>query len=115
MAKKKEAETENTETKTAENEKIKESQAIAKMKSLKKEADGTGKMIYAGASVPGMKANTVFTGKIPEILDVPFVRDLCIPIDDYTEFLKRKAVTGSYEAVCYRQSVKYASELKTNK
>lgn len=71
------------------------------------------KRIYVGASVPGFKTSTVFEGEeIPEVLDVDFVRDLCIDIHKIGEFYKKKAVTDSREAFCYRKSVEYAKSLK---
>ena len=72
----------------------------------------TRSLIYVGADLPGIKANTVFTGELPKILDVPFVRELVIPVDGITEFLKKKAVTESRAAFCYRKSVEYAESLK---
>ena len=71
-----------------------------------------GKYIYAGVSLPGIKSNTVFSGKIPEKLNIPFIRELVIPVEKYPEFIKRKAVTSSREAYCYRKSAEYADELK---
>lgn len=68
--------------------------------------------MYVGASVPGMKKNTVFTGEIPKILDVPFVRELCVDIENVNNFHKKMAVTSSREAFCYRKSVEYAQTLK---
>lgn len=74
--------------------------------------DNEIKKIYVGASVPGIKSHTVFTGDIPKVLDIPFVRELCIDVDKLTVFLKKKAVTSSREAFCYRKSVELAKELK---
>jgi hypothetical protein len=74
--------------------------------------NNAGKYIYAGVSLPGIKANTVITGAIPEVLNVPFVKDLVIPVEEYTNFLKKKAVTNSREAFCYRKSAEYAKTLK---
>ena len=65
-----------------------------------------------GVSVPGMKSGTVFTGKIPKVIDVDFVRELCVPIEKLSETLKKKAVTGSRVAYCYQQSAKLAQQLK---
>lgn len=74
------------------------------------------KRIYVGASVPGFKTSTVFEGEeIPEALDVDFVRDLCIDIHKIGEFYKKKAVTNSREAFCYRKSLEYANRLKGGK
>lgn len=71
------------------------------------------KRIYVGASVPGFKTSTVFEGEeIPKVLDVDFVRDLCIDVEKIGEFYKKKAVTDSREAFCYRKSVEYAKSLK---
>ena len=71
-----------------------------------------GQKIYIGVSVPGMKSGTVFTGKIPKVIDVDFVRELCVPIEKLSETLKKKAVTGSRVAYCYQQSAKLAQQLK---
>lgn len=68
--------------------------------------------MYVGASLPGIKSNTTIKGKIPEILDVPFVRELVIPLDKLTDFIKKKAVTNSREAFCYRKSAEYAKTLQ---
>lgn len=68
--------------------------------------------IYVGASLPGIKSNTTIKGKIPEILDVPFVRELVIPLNKFTDFIKKKAVTDSREAFCYRKSAEYAKTLQ---
>ncbi|MGN0108146.1 MAG: hypothetical protein ACI4A5_10690 [Hominilimicola sp.] len=71
------------------------------------------KRIYVGASVPGYKTSTVFEGEeIPDVLNVDFVRDLCIDVKKIGEFYKKKAVTDSREAFCYRKSVEYAKSLK---
>ncbi|NDO20208.1 hypothetical protein FMM68_11175 [Lachnospiraceae bacterium MD329] len=71
------------------------------------------KRIYVGASVPGYKTSTVFEGEeIPDVLNVDFVRDLCIDVSKVGEFYKKKAVTDSREAFCYRKSVEYANSLK---
>lgn len=71
------------------------------------------KRIYVGASMPGFKTSTVFEGEeIPTVLDVDFVRDLCIDISKIGDFYKKKAVTDSREAFCYRKSVEYAKSLK---
>lgn len=71
------------------------------------------KRIYVGASVPGYKTSTVFEGEeIPEILNVDFVCELCIDISEISNFYKKKAVTDSREAFCYRKSVEYAKSLK---
>ncbi|MGN0162448.1 MAG: hypothetical protein ACI4EA_02550, partial [Candidatus Ornithomonoglobus sp.] len=53
------------------------------------------KRIYAGASVPGMEQNTVFEGDIPAVLDVPFVRDLCMDITEYGRFAKERLDSSS--------------------
>ena len=62
--------------------------------------------------VAGMKSGTVFTGKIPKVIDVDFVRELCVPIEKLSETMKKKAVTGSRVAYCYQQSAKLAQQLK---
>lgn len=68
-------------------------------------------LIYVGASLPGMKSNTVITGKLPKVLDEPFVRELVIPTEDFALFTKKKNVSESREAFCYRKSVEYAKRL----
>lgn len=73
--------------------------------------DAGVKRIYAGASIPGFKSGTAFTGDIPEKLDVPFVRDCCVTEDKFTAFIKQRNVTSSYAALCYRQSAEYAKAL----
>lgn len=74
------------------------------------------KRVYLGVSLPGYKTSTVFEGeKIPKVLDVPFVRELCIDLDKVGEFYKKKAVTNSREAFCYRKSAEYAKEIGGNK
>lgn len=70
------------------------------------------KRIYLGASLPGVKASTVFEGEIPEILKQPFVCELVVPLDKLAETKKNMAVTSSREAFCYRKSVALAAELK---
>lgn len=75
------------------------------------ENDKDNKVIYVGASLPGIKSNTVIKGKIPEKLNVPFVKDLVIPINEFTAFLKKRAQTNSREAYCYKKSVEYAKTL----
>lgn len=91
-----------------------ENETISKTETVTKEAPAAEKSqrMYVGASVPGMKKNTVFTGEIPEILDVPFVRELCVDIENVNNFHKKMAVTSSREAFCYRKSVEYAQTLK---
>ncbi len=70
------------------------------------------KRVYLGASLPGYKTSTVFEGeKIPKVLDVPFVRELCVDVEKAGEFYKKKAVTDSREAFCYRKSAEYAKEI----
>ena len=69
------------------------------------------KLIYAGASVPGMRANTVFEGNIPSVLNVPFVRDCCIEPSQYGKWIKDKLNPKSHAAFCYKKSVEYAGEL----
>ncbi len=69
------------------------------------------KRIYAGASIPGFKSGTAFTGDVPEKLNVPFVRDCCVTEENFTAFLKQRNVTSSYAALCYRRSAEYAKEL----
>lgn len=69
-------------------------------------------LIYVGADLPGFKANTVFSGEIPKKLDVDFVRELVISVDELPAFLKKKAVSTSREAFCYRKSVEYANTFK---
>lgn len=70
--------------------------------------------MYVGAALPGIPSNTIFKGTTPEKLNVPFVRELIIPVEDYPKFLQKKGVTTSREAFCYRKSAEYAAELKKN-
>ena len=59
-----------------------------------------------------MKSNTVFTGDIPKELDVDIIRELVIPVSQFTDFLKKKSVTTSREAIYFRKSAEYAKTLK---
>ena len=93
----------------AKAERANETEAKASVSAAEKQTDE--RLIYVGADLQGMKANTVFTGKAPKVLDVDFVRELVIPVDKLTEFLKKKAVTTSREAFCWRKS-EYARTLK---
>ncbi|MDO5397470.1 MAG: hypothetical protein Q4G33_06030 [bacterium] len=68
-------------------------------------------VIYAGASLPGARCSTVFKGELPEILHREYISELCIPVEEFSEFLKKKNVTSSREALCYRKSVQLAAEL----
>ncbi len=83
---------------------------ISKTSKVSKPAEQ--KYIYVGASLPGINTNTVFTGEIQKILDVPFVRELVIPVDKFTEFIKKKSVAESREAFCWRKSAEYAKTLR---
>lgn len=69
-------------------------------------------LIYVGADLQGFKTNTVFSGEIPKKLDVDFIRELVISVDDLPQFLRKKAVSTSREAFCYRKSVEYANTLR---
>ena len=69
-------------------------------------------MIYAGVSLPGVPEGTVFTGPTPKVLDEPFVKELVIPLEKYPDFLKKKGVTTSREAFCYRKSAEYLKRLR---
>ncbi len=70
------------------------------------------KKIYVGATVPGMKQNTVFVGDIPDILNVPFVRELCMEISQYGKFINDLKDKSSRAAFCYNKSVELAESLK---
>ncbi len=67
--------------------------------------------MYVGASLPGIKSNTVISGALPKVLDEPFVRELVIPPNEFAQFLKKKSMAESREAFCYRKSVEYADKL----
>lgn len=72
------------------------------------------KLIYVGASVPELKQNTVFIGEIPEILNVPFVKELCIRVSEYGRFIRNVKDKNSREAFCYGKSAELAESLKSN-
>ena len=107
MARTKKVDTETTVQETV-SEEITEVSAVENSneaaESQDKPEQKDGQKIYIGVSVPGMKSGTVFTGKIPKVIDVDFVRELCVPINKLSETLKKKAVTGSRVAYCYQQS-----------
>lgn len=115
MARTKKVDTETTVQETV-SEEITEDSAVENSneaaESQDKPEQKDGQKIYIGVSVPGMKSGTVFTGKIPKVIDVDFVRELCVPINKLSETLKKKAVTGSRVAYCYQQSAKLAQQLK---
>ena len=111
MARTKKVDTETTVQETV-SEEITEVSANEAAESQDKPEQKDGQKIYIGVSVPGMKSGTVFTGKIPKVIDVDFVRELCVPINKLSETLKKKAVTGSRVAYCYQQSAKLAQQLK---
>lgn len=69
------------------------------------------KLIYVGASVPGMRANTVFEGDMPEVLNVPFVRDCCIELSQFGKWAKDRLDPKSRAAFCYSKSAEYAGRL----
>lgn len=73
---------------------------------------GAGAMIYAGATLPGIPSGTVFTGKIPEKLNAPFICELVVPLSEYTTVVKRKTDPTTRAAFCYRKSAELAAELK---
>ena len=113
MARTKKADTETTVQETVSEETtevsaVENSNKVAESQGKPEQKDG--QKIYIGVSVPGMKSGTVFTGKIPKVIDVDFVRELCVPIEKLSETLK--AVTGSRVAYCYQQSAKLAQQLK---
>lgn len=80
MARTKKADTETTVQETV-SEEITEVSAVENSneaaESQDKPEQKDGQKIYIGVSVPGMKSGTVFTGKIPKVIDVDFVRELC--------------------------------------
>lgn len=73
------------------------------------------KRIYTGATVPGMKQNTVFTGGIPTVLDVPFVRELCMELKDYSKYVKDRRDPQSRATFCYKKSVELAAKIAAEK
>lgn len=80
------------------------------------EADNSPvKRIYTGATVPGMKQNTVFTGNIPTVLDVPFVRELCMSLKDYGRYVKDRRNPQSRATFCYKKSVELAAKIAAEK
>lgn len=80
-------------------------------------ADNTSKAgeeklnVYIGADLPGVKSGTVFSGDVPEKLNRPFINELVVPLAELTNALKKKSITESRLAYCYRKSVMYAREL----
>lgn len=73
------------------------------------------KRIYTGATVPGMKQNTVFTGSIPAVIDVPFVRELCMELKDYGRYVKDRRDPQSRATFCYKKSVELAAKIAAEK
>lgn len=68
------------------------------------ETSETGKKyIYVGASKPGYASGTVFD-EIPEVLNKPVLRELCIDINELAAFRRKAAVTTSREAFLIRKS-----------
>lgn len=61
------------------------------------------KYIYVGASKPGYSSGTVFD-EIPEVLNKPVLRELCIDINELGNFRRKAAVTTSREAFLIRKS-----------
>lgn len=108
-------ETEKTVEKTAvdvESEKITEETAVSVEAGAEAETSTPAKArMYVGASLPGIEKNTVFEGTTPPKLNVPFVCELVIPVENYPSFIQKKGVTSSREAFCYRESAKYAKKL----
>lgn len=68
--------------------------------------------VYVGVTLPGARANTVFDGKLPEILSRPYISELVVPLDKLTEIKKNLAVTTSRAALCYRKSAALAAKMK---
>lgn len=73
------------------------------------------KRIYAGATVPGMRQNTVFIGEMPAVINVPFVRELCMGIADYPNYVREKRNPQSRAAFCYKKSVELAAQIAAAK
>lgn len=67
--------------------------------------------VYIGADLPGVKSGTVFSGDVPEKLNRPFINELVVPLAELTKALKKKSITESRLAYCYRKSAEYAREL----
>lgn len=67
--------------------------------------------IYAGASLPGIKSHTVFKGKIPDVIDKPFIKELVIPLEKLSDFERKVKIKGSREEFCYKKSVELAAGL----
>lgn len=76
----------------------------------------TGQRIYAGASLPGLPSGTVFTGGLPgKYAKSEIVKSLCMPVDEYADFIIKKSVTTSPAAILYRKSAEYAAEIRATK
>ena len=111
MARTKKVDTETTVQETV-SEEITEVSAVENSneaaESQDKPEQKDGQKIYIGVSVPGMKSGTVFTGKIPKVIDVDFVRELCVPINKLSETLKKKAVRTITKAHVKRRKLNLA-------
>ncbi len=61
------------------------------------------KYIYVGESRNGIAKGTLLD-EIPEALNKPFLRELCIDVNKVSEFRKRAEVTTSREAFLLRKA-----------
>ena len=86
----------------AEPEPLPENSSFLKADSQKAVKTGE-KYIYVGASRDGIAEGTLLD-EIPETLNKPFLRELCINVSDLAQFRKRAAVTTSREAFLLRKS-----------
>lgn len=106
-----------TETTAAETTAVEEkTEEIESTPTAIMEADhNPAKRIYTGATIPGMKQNTVFTGNTPTMLDVPFVRELCMDLKDYGKYVKDRHDPQSRATFCYKKSVELAEKIAAEK
>lgn len=72
----------------------------------------TEPMVYAGATVPGFRTNTIFTGPMPEVINVPMVRNLCVPLSEFPKVMMERKQPGTRAYICHNESMKLAEKLK---
>lgn len=88
---------------------VPEAPSTPKPETIKSSSDKS--QIYTGASLPGIKSHTVFKGKIPGVIDKPFIKELVIPLEKLSDFERKVKIKGSREEFCYKKSVELAAGL----
>lgn len=78
----------------------------------KTDSNRENQLVYIGADLPGLKSNTTLTSGIPTQYNKDFIRELFVPVEKFAEAIKRKNVTTSRIAYCYRKSAEYANNLR---